>query len=467
MDKQTTILQLLQEELPNIPIKTDPLSLYTYGKDASAYFEPNPAAILFPTNTDQVIQIVQFANKHLYPLVPSGGRTGLSAAATATNGELVVSFDKMDKILRFNEAEATVDVEPGLIISNLQDFARSRGLFYPIEYAATGSSQVGGNIATNAGGIQVIRYGMTRDWITGLKVVSGKGELLNSNKGLRKNATGYDLRHLFIGSEGTLGFIVEATIQLCMPPKNPSTFLFGLKDQEKLLEVLQWMRQRVSLLAFEFFSGGALEYALQESSVKYALSAKYPYYALVEFDALIEASESLSKEAREQELFEVLSQTDLIEEGTLALDESDRKNLWAHRELIPVSLNKYAPYKNDISVRIGQIPGFLRDLEQLLAEYPALDIVCFGHLGDGNIHINIPRPAGADTAAFKQSCEAISRKVYHLVEAYAGSISAEHGIGLIKKEFLSNSRSSEEISYMKAIKTIFDPNNILNPGKIF
>ncbi|MFT5562735.1 MAG: FAD/FMN-containing dehydrogenase, partial [Litorivivens sp.] len=206
-------------------IATDGPTLESHGRDWTRFYEPDPLAVVFPRDIDSVQALVHFAVEHKLGLVPSGGRTGLSGGAVAKNRELVVSFDKMNQILRFNETESTVEVEPGLVTEALQNFAAEKGLFYPVDFASAGSSQIGGNIATNAGGIKVLRYGLTRDWVLGLTVVTGRGDILRLNKGLVKNATGYDLRHLFIGSEGTLGFIVGATLALTVAQKSPSVLL--------------------------------------------------------------------------------------------------------------------------------------------------------------------------------------------------------------------------------------------------
>ena len=195
-------------------VRTDPDSLHEWGRDWTRTAEPAPAAVVFPETTDDVVAIVRLANSEGLKLVPSGGRTGLSGGAVAADGEVVVSFDRMNRVLEFSAADRLLSCQAGVVTRTVQDFARERGLSYPVDFASSGSSQIGGNIATNAGGIKVIRYGLTRDWIAGLRVVTGAGELLDCNRGLVKNATGYDLRHLFVGSEGTLGFIVEADVRL-------------------------------------------------------------------------------------------------------------------------------------------------------------------------------------------------------------------------------------------------------------
>lgn len=219
-------------------VLTDADSLNTYGKDWTKHFAPAPSAIVFPKTIEQVQAVVRWANTHKVALVPSGGRTGLSAAAVAANGEVVVSFDYMNQILDVNLTDRTAVCQPGVVTEHLQNVAEENGLYYPVDFASAGSSQIGGNIGTNAGGIKVIRYGMTRNWVAGMKVVTGKGDVLELNKDLIKNATGYDLRQLFIGAEGTLGFVVEATMRLDRAPKNLTAMVLGTADFDSIMPVL-------------------------------------------------------------------------------------------------------------------------------------------------------------------------------------------------------------------------------------
>ena len=224
---QTLLDTLSQNGFEPAQIKTDPDSLNHWGKDWSKHFDPNASAILFPKSTEQVQSIVKACNELNIVVTPSGGRTGLSAGAVAANGEVVVSLDKMNQVMGFYPADRMVEVQAGMVTKALQDFAESKGLYYPVDFASAGSSQIGGNIGTNAGGIKVIKYGMTRNWILGLIVVTGKGDILHLNKGMIKNATGYDLRHLFIGAEGTLGIVTEVQVKLERQPKNLTVMVLG------------------------------------------------------------------------------------------------------------------------------------------------------------------------------------------------------------------------------------------------
>lgn len=444
-------------------VLTDADSLETYGKDWTKQFAPAPSAIVFPKSTEQVQAIVRWANRHKIALVPSGGRTGLSAAAVAANGEVVVSFDYMNRIVEFNEYDRTVVCQPGVVTKQLQLFAEEKGLYYPVDFASSGSSQIGGNIGTNAGGIKVIRYGMTRNWVAGLKVVTGTGELLELNRDLIKNATGYDLRQLFIGAEGTLGFVVEATMRLERAPKNLTAMVLGTPDFDSIMPVLHAFQGKLDLTAFEFFSDRCLEKILGRGDVPAPFESRTPFYALLEFEALNEdvANEALAT-------FEHCVEQGWVLDGVMSQSQQQLENLWKLREYISETISHWTPYKNDISVTVGQVPAFLKDIDDIVsANYPDFDVLWYGHIGDGNLHLNILKPETLAKEDFFAKCAVVNKWVFEIVEKYNGSISAEHGVGMTKRDYLQYSRSAAEIAYMKAIKAVFDPSGIMNPGKIF
>ncbi|MDB3993381.1 FAD-binding oxidoreductase [Gammaproteobacteria bacterium] len=443
-------------------VKTESPDLKHYGKDWSNNVNPNPTAIVFPESIEEIKLLVALANKKKVALVPSGGRTGLSGGALAENLEVVVSFERMNKILEFNAADRLISCEPGVTTQILQEFAEDKELFYPVDFASSGSSHVGGNVATNAGGIKVVRYGMTRNWVQGMKVVTGEGHLLDLNRGLIKNATGYDFRHLFIGSEGTLGFIVEVTIGLISPPKDPTVILVGLKNMTDTITVLEAFRNKLTLTAFEFFSEKALGHVIEEHALQRPFDKICEFYALIEF----ENATNVDMEAAHS-VFERIFQSGLVIDGTISQSSSDTKKLWRFREDITAVISKYSPYKNDISVRVSQVPSFLSELDELVRRiYPSFETIFFGHIGDGNIHMNILKPDELTINGFYKECEKVTEIVFGLVQKFGGSISAEHGIGVLKKPYLQYSRGKEEITYMKAVKRMFDPNNIMNPGKL-
>lgn len=444
-------------------VRTDSESLTNWGRDWTKQFEPAPLAIVFPRSIEDVQAVVRFANEHKLALTPSGGRTGLSAGAVAANGEIVVSFDYMNRILDFNAYDRTVTCQPGVVTAQLQQFAEEQGLYYPVDFASAGSSQIGGNIGTNAGGIKVIRYGMTRNWVAGLKVVTGTGELLELNKGLMKNATGYDLRQLFIGAEGTLGFVVEATMRLERAPKNLTAMVLGTPDFDAIMPVLHAFQSKLDLTAFEFFSDRAMAKVLARGDVPAPFETDCPFYALLEFEAV---SEEVANEALAT--FEYCVEQGWVLDGVMSQSEQQLQNLWKLREFISETISHWTPYKNDISVTVSQVPAFLRDIDAIVGEhYPDFEIVWFGHIGDGNLHLNILKPDAMPKEEFFAKCASVNQWVFDIVQKYNGSISAEHGVGMTKRDYLGYSRSAEEIAIMKAVKAVFDPNGIMNPGKIF
>ena len=380
----------------------------------------------------------------------------------ALNREVVVAFDRMNSILEFDPADRQVVCQPGVITEQLQQFADTKDLFYPVDFASSGSSQLGGNVATNAGGIKVIRYGLTRNWIQGMKVVTGNGDILDLNRGLTKNATGYDLRHLFIGSEGTLGFIVELTLGLCRKPNDPTVLLFGVENMVGLMPVLQVFQGKLNLTAFEFFSDNAMQYVIEGKGLQKPFDTSCKFYALIEFENSSENNLALA-----MGLFDFCLQKKWISDGTISQSSSQAVSLWRLREDISETISRFTPYKNDISVKVSKVAAFLEEVDALVSKaYPDFEIIWFGHIGDGNVHLNILKPETFSIEEFTQKCSEVSQWVFEVVQKHGGSISAEHGVGLLKKPFLRFSCSASEVEYMKSIKRAFDPNNVMNPGKL-
>ncbi|BFI95298.1 MAG: FAD-binding oxidoreductase [Rhodanobacter sp.] len=452
----------LARRLPGLRLLTGPGDLEHYGRDWTRRWAPAPLAVALPASAEEVQGVVRWANEHGIAVVPSGGRTGLSGGAVAANGELVLSLERMNRALGFDAADRTLTVQPGMPLEAVQAAAREHGLIYPVDFAARGSCSIGGNIATNAGGIRVIRYGNTREWIAGLKVVAGNGELLDLNRALVKNSSGYDFRQLMIGSEGTLGIVVEATLRLTDPPPAAQTMLLALPDMDAVLAVFGLFRAKLSLQAFEFFTDLALKHVLAHGAQR-ALDGEHPYYVVTEFDAPDEAAQDAALAV----LGEGMEQGWIVD-GTIAQSEAQAAALWRLREGITESLAPHKPYKNDVSVRIGAVPAFLHAMQALLArEYPHIEVVWFGHIGDGNLHINVLKPAGMADADFIAQCEHVTKLLAATLKEHGGSISAEHGIGLVKKLYLDSTRSAAEIALMRGVRKVFDPNGILNPGKLF
>ena len=438
-------------------------NLQHYGQDWTRFYEPDPSAIVLPGSVEEVQAVVRLAAEHELALVPSGGRTGLSAGGVACRGELVLALDRMNSIDDFNGVDRTVRCGAGVITQQLQQFAEDQGLYYPVDFASAGSSQIGGNISTNAGGIKVIRYGMTRDWVAGVKLVTGTGELLDLNKGLIKNNAGYDLRQLVIGAEGTLGIVVEATMQLDRAPGDLAVMVLGAPDMAAIMQVLSAFQAAIELSAFEFFSELALQKVVEHQGLQRPFETPCDYYALLEFEQVDDAA--LDKAMA---VFEHCVERGWVADGTVSQSVAQAENLWRLREDISETITPWTPYKNDISTVISKVPDFLVEVEAVVnGHYPDFEIVWFGHIGDGNVHLNILKPEALSVDEFRAQCGEVSKWVFEIVQRYGGSVSAEHGVGLLKKEYLQYSRSALEIAIMKQIKLVFDPQGIMNPGKIF
>jgi FAD/FMN-containing dehydrogenase len=444
-------------------VLTDPDALQRYGCDWTRVYQPAPCAVVLPDSIEQVKSLVKLAVEHELAIVPSGGRSGLSAGAVARNGELVVALDRMNVISDFNPVDRSVRCGAGVITERLQQFAEAQDLYYPVDFASSGSSQIGGNISTNAGGIKVIRHGMTRDWVAGLKVVTGTGELLDLNRGLMKNNAGYDFRHLYIGAEGTLGIVVEATMRLTRPPRDLAVLVLGVSDMAAIMQVLTAYQGAMDLSAFEFFSELALQKVVAHQGLQRPFETPAPYYALIEFEQLSDADMDTA-----MALFEHCVEQGWVVDGVVSQSVAQAQSLWRLREDISETISQWTPYKNDISTVISAVPAFLAEVEAVVTkEYPEFEIVWFGHIGDGNVHLNVLKPDELPMEEFQQRCGAVSKWVFEIVQRYGGSVSAEHGVGLLKKDYLQYSRSESEIELMRQIKRLFDPAGIMNPGKIF
>ncbi|WP_137939213.1 FAD-binding oxidoreductase [Chitinivorax sp. B] len=457
-----SLIPALEQIFTDQRVRTDTDALNQYGLDWTRIYTPQPIAVVFPKMVDEVQALVRLANEHEIALVPSGGRTGLSGGAVARQGEVVVSFDRMDNLRDFNPVDRTVVCEAGVITERLQQFAHEQGLYFPVDFASRGSSRLGGNISTNAGGIKVVRYGLFRDWVVGLKVVTGSGEVLELNNGLIKNATGYDLRHLFIGAEGTLGFVVEATMKLARAPRELSVMVLAVPELEGIMNVFNSFRSRIDLTAFEFFSEKALKHVLARGHLQRPFESESNYYVLLEFENQSDAEQELALQ-----LFEQALEQGWIVDGVISQSDTQAKTLWRLREDISESIAPKKPYKNDIAITIANVPPFMQALDAVLArEYPDFEVVWFGHIGDGNLHINVLKPDDLSMPDFVGRCQQVNQWVFDLVRQYRGSISAEHGVGLTKQPYLDYTRSAAEIELMRGIKQVFDPKGIMNPGKL-
>ncbi|QOC23949.1 FAD-binding oxidoreductase [Wenzhouxiangella sp. AB-CW3] len=449
--------------IDGIEILTDPDNLDHFGRDWTRFWPPRPEAIAFPKSTADVVELVKWARRTGRRLVPSGGRTGLSGGAVAPYGEVVVSLEKMRALIEIDTVDASLSAQAGMPVGEVQRLAAEQGLCYPVDWAAAGSSHLGGSIATNAGGIRVLRYGMTRDWVRGVTVVTGSGEVLELNRGLVKNNTGLDLRHLMIGSEGVLGIITEATVGLTSPPPEQSVLLLGFTGLKAIMSAFADLRAGLNLSAFEFFDQRSVDHVADRTGQRFPLDESCPFYAVVEFDDPGQGSQEQALA-----LFEQLLDAGHVADGTISQSGAQASELWHWREAISESISECTPYKNDLSVRVSRVPAFLEALDGLLGRhYPDFEVVWFGHIGDGNLHMNVLKPHDWSVEDFHDALRRLSPKVFDLVRQFEGSVSAEHGVGLLKRDDLHYSRTDAEIGLMRWIKQHFDPDGILNPGKMF
>lgn len=459
------LIDLFSSILPSEAIKSSVEDLQFYGKDSCKEFTSNASLVLLPSTPTQVQQIISICNANKIKLVPSGGRTGYSGGATAANGEVVLSTDRLNKIYGVNRVDRTIHCQAGVTTEAVQTAAQTAGLYYPVDFASRGSSQIGGNIATNAGGIRVIRYGSTRDWVLGLTVVTGAGEVLTLNGPLFKNQTGYDLRSLFVGSEGTLGVITEAILKLTQPEGETVCFLAGFDGTTQVVQALGDLRNSgLQICLFEYFDHNCFTLVAEKRNRRSPFNKNYLAYAVVE----IETDQRNSLDSIETTLSKLLDDN-LIAEIIVASSLKQRKDLLAWREDISATINQFhIPHKNDISVPICSIPEFISKLQvELLNLYPQWSVLIFGHIGDGNLHVNAIKPDNLSQIEFRRLTHTADQQLFKTVQDLGGSISAEHGVGLLKRDYLGYSRSASEIEIMRKLKDLLDPNGILNPGKIF
>ena len=426
--------------------------------------------VLRPKSTEQVARILKTCYDAGIAVVPSGGNTGYCGGATPSGdgNQVVVSLTRMHAIRNLDALNYTITCEAGCVLAGIQAAAEAADRFFPLSLGSEGSCQIGGNLATNAGGTSVVRYGMARSLVLGLEAVLPDGRILDSLKALRKDNTGYDLRDLFIGAEGTLGIITAATLKLFPKPQTVVTALVALRSLEAAIELLAQLRTASgdAIVTYEVMPRIVIDFELQHlNGFTDPFDRKHDWYVLVEVQsarkdaALAEEIEASLGEAIEKEL---------IDDALVAQNEAQRTAFWRMREQIPDGERRAgASIKHDVSVPITDIPALVKEgSAAMLKLVPNGRVVSFGHLGDGNLHFNLCQPVGMDKAAFEAMTSHVNRAVHDIVAKYRGSIAAEHGIGKLKRDELAHYKSAVEMDVMRAIKKALDPKGLMNPGKV-
>ncbi|MCP2075375.1 UNVERIFIED_ORG: FAD/FMN-containing dehydrogenase [Pseudomonas lini] len=449
----------------------DPELMQGYLTDWRNAYQGLAALVVRPASTEALAAVVRLCHDAGVALVPQGGNTGLCGGSIpdASGRQVVLSLSRMKRIREIDLANETITVEAGVILQHLQEAASQAGRLFPLSLGAEGSCTVGGNLATNAGGTAVLRYGNMRELTLGLEVVLPDGRIWNGLRGLRKDNTGYDLKHLFIGSEGTLGIITAAVLKLFPATHSTATAWVALPSAQAAVDLIGHVRSLCAdrLTGFEMMSRQSLAFVLEHvAGCSDPLDTPHPWYALIELrDTVPDAPLTQLLESGLSHAFE----QGWVIDAVIASSQAQAAALWALREGISEAQNHEGPsLKHDISVPVSRIPEFIERTDRALQQdFPGVRIVSYGHMGDGNLHYNISKPVGHGDAPFKAQERAIMQVIYRMTSAFNGSISAEHGLGQAKPAAAAQFKDPLEIELMRAIKRTLDPAGLMNPGKVF
>ncbi len=442
-----------------------------YLEEWRGLFRGETPLVLRPESTEQVAGILECCNRHQIGVVPQGGNTGLAGGAIPGmdgRAEVLLSLERMQRIRSLDAANFTLTAEAGCVLQRLQSVAAEEGCFFPLSLAAEGSCQIGGNVSTNAGGTAVLRYGNTRDLVLGLEVVLPDGRIVDELSGVRKDNTGYDLKQLFIGAEGTLGIITAVTVKLFPAPVSRSAALLGLGSVAAVLDLFALARRRLGdeITAFEMFPDIAMQMVTQHFA-----ASRNPFAQASPWYVLIDVSSQRGQPALDAQLLECLAAAiddGCVVDGVVAQSETQREAFWGLRHGISEAQKSAGgSIKHDVSVPVSVIPAFIDEASKRAAELiPGIRPVPFGHIGDGNIHYNLSQPKGMDTQAFLDRWSEVNEVIHSLAADMGGSFSAEHGIGYLKRDELARLKDPVALQLMRTVKQAIDPNGIMNPGKL-
>lgn len=445
---------------------TDASDIEAYVTEERNLFHGRSPLVLRPGSTAEVSAICKLASAHNIALVPQGGNTGLVGGQTPHNGEVVVSLRRLDKIREVDTASNTMTCEAGVILQVAQQKAAEMDRLFPLSLGAEGSCTIGGNLSTNAGGTAALAYGVAREMALGLEVVLADGRVLNVLSKLKKDNTGYNLHNLFIGAEGTLGIITAATLKLFPKPRAIETAYVGLKSPAAALKLLTIAQSEAAnaLTSFELLSEMAVDFSVRHGiDVRDPLAEKHPWYVLMELS-------SPSDDARTplETILGSAMEEEIVDDAVIAANLTQRNNFWKLREeMSSAQKPEGGSIKHDISVPVAAVPAFIAEANEAVVKLiPGARPVPFGHLGDGNLHYNVSQPIGADSADYLARWHEMNAVVFAIVLRMGGSISAEHGIGVLKRDELPEVKDKTAIELMRAIKAMLDPHGIMNPGKV-
>jgi glycolate oxidase len=441
---------------------TDEEKLVEYGHDETEDLSYPPEVVLKPKTSDEIANILKYCNAENIPVTPCGARTGLSGGSLPIYGGVSLSLERLNSIKEIDERNLQATVEPGVITQNFRDIVKEKGLFYPPDPSSKGSCQLGGNLAENAGGPRAVKYGVTKDYVLNLEVVLPTGEIIWTGANVLKNATGYDLTALMIGSEGTLGIITKIVFRLIPLPTQDITLLIPFHSAEKACEAVSAVfRAGITPSALEFIERDATLWTIKYTDIDMQIADDVKAHLLVEVDG--DDMDKLYKDC--ERIAKVMEQFD-CGEILLADSESQKNQIWKLRRAIAESVKSNSVYKEeDTVVPRAELAKLLSGVKQIGEKY-GFKSVCYGHAGDGNLHINIIKGDMSDEDWHTKLTLGI-RKIFALTKSLGGTLSGEHGIGLVQKDFIDIVFSDKEIELQKGIKQLFDPNRILNPGKIF
>jgi len=447
----------------------DPDDMHPYLREPRDKYQGNTPLILLPGSTDKIAEIVRYCAQHKIPVVPQGGNSGLVGGGIPTR-EILLSLKRLNAVREKDAHNFTMTVEAGCILSHIQDLAQEMDCLFPLSLAAEGSCMIGGNISTNAGGVNVLHYGNMRNLVLGLEVVLPNGEIWQGLGGLRKDNTGYDLKQIFIGAEGSLGIITAATLKLSPYPHEKQTALVAVPDPKAAINLLTIARDISGncITAFELMPRLGIEMVTDNiPNSKDPMTPAYDWYILLECTSSI-SRDLLNLEAVMENILSKGLDDGLILDGVIAKNHTESDKLWQLREALPEAQKfEGGSIKHDISVPISAIPDFLTEAGKIVEDTIAgARPVPFGHLGDGNIHYNVSQPGNMRKQDFLDQWENLNRRIHDVVHKFNGSFSAEHGIGRMKTDDMLRYKSKIEIDMMTKIKNALDPDNIMNPGVI-